>query len=145
MYIPGSSYREDLLVAYDEIGGVVDGVRKAAFETGLTFYWYSPTPFCYYNPVARGMGNKNCAACDGLLSVSASGDVLPCSSWDESVGNLLREPFSGVWFSQRARFIKGKNAAPVKCKACSSFTACQGACPLYWNTCGEKLLEEAAS
>jgi len=149
MYIPGTdnppspSVREDLLLSYDEIGPVVDRVRKAAFEAGLTFYWYSPTPFCYYNPIARGMGNKSCAAVDGLISVAANGDLLPCSSWDEPLGNLLETPFRELWFSRRAQFFKYKQFAPAQCRECGAFTACQGACPLYWRACGEGLLEKS--
>jgi radical SAM protein with 4Fe4S-binding SPASM domain len=144
MYIPGTGpgLREDLFVGYDKIGPVVDEVRRRAFLAGLGFYWYSPTPFCYYNPIARGMGNKSCAAADGLVSVAADGGVLPCSSWDEPLGNILAENFGDIWFSRQALFLKYKNAAPVSCRACSSFTACQGACPLYWRACGTELLEE---
>jgi radical SAM protein with 4Fe4S-binding SPASM domain len=131
----------DLFVGYDEIGPIVDQVRKAAFDAGLTFYWYSPTPFCLYNPIARGMGNKSCAAADGLISVSPSGDVLPCSSWQEPIGNLLDQSFHDIWFSSQAQWYKNKEFAPVTCKSCTSFTACQGACPLYWKACGTCLLD----
>ena len=146
MYIPvGRTAGEDLLIFYDEIGPVVDRVRKAAFNEGLTFYWYSPTPFCHYNPIARGMGNKSCAAADGLISVAANGDLLPCSSWDEPIGNLLQNSFSELWFSRRAQFFKLKHFAPASCRECGAFSACQGACPLYWRYNGEGLLCEAKS
>jgi radical SAM protein with 4Fe4S-binding SPASM domain len=98
----------------------------------MTFYWYSPTPFCTYNPIARGHGNKSCAAADGLLSVAPDGSILPCSSWDEPIGNLLEKNFGELWFSEKARFYKEKHFAPVPCRTCDSFIACQGACPLYW-------------
>ncbi len=144
MFIPSGTglLSEELSVGYDEIGSVVDRVRKEAFAAGMTFYWYSPTPFCYYNPIARGLGNKSCAAVDGLVSVAPNGDILPCSSWDEPVGNLFKKKFTDIWFSDRALFFKRKQFAPAKCASCSSFTACQGACPLYWKACGESLLKE---
>jgi radical SAM protein with 4Fe4S-binding SPASM domain len=121
-----------LFVSYEEIGPHVDEVSKAARALGMTFFWYSPTPFCTYNPIARGFGNKSCAAADGLLSVAPDGSVLPCSSWDEPIGNLFEQPFREVWFSARARFYKEKRFAPPSCRACDKFVACQGACPLYW-------------
>lgn len=121
-----------LFVPYEEIGAVVDSVRRAAKRENMTFYWYSPTPFCLYNPIARGLGNKSCAAADGLLSVAPDGDVLPCSSWDESLGNLLAQDFRNIWFSSAAAYYKEKRFAPESCRSCSSFTACQGACPLYF-------------
>ena len=147
MYIPAIPPQnlEDLSIYYDEIGPVVDSIRKAAYQAGLTFYWYSPTPFCHYNPIARGMGNKSCAAADGLISVAANGDLLPCSSWDEPIGNLLASPFGELWHSTRAHFFKHKQFAPELCKGCSSFTACQGACPLYWKAYGEGLLGSVPS
>ncbi|MDR2898673.1 MAG: radical SAM protein [Spirochaetaceae bacterium] len=146
MYIPAAegapeSVREELFIGYDEIGEVVEEVRSAAAAVNAVFYWYSPVPMCYYNSIAKGLGNKSCAAVDGLLSVAPNGDILPCSSWDEPVGNLLEKPFGDIWFSERARFFKHKEFAPAQCKTCSSFTACQGACPLYWSACGESLLE----
>lgn len=142
MYIPSGSglNHKELLVTYDEIGDIVDEVRKEAFDAGLTFYWYSPTPFCFYNPVAKGLGNKNCAASDGLISISPSGDLLPCSSWDKSLGNVLKKGFHKTWFSKEALKCKNKEYAPEVCKTCSSFTACQGSCPLYWQHCGTSLL-----
>lgn len=129
--IPGEE-TDRLFVAYEEIGPYVDAVAKEAKKLGMTFYWYSPTPFCNYNPIARGFGNKSCAAADGLLSVAPDASVLPCSSWDEPIGNLLRQNFRELWFSETARFYKEKHFAPAPCRACDSFTACQGACPLYW-------------
>jgi radical SAM protein with 4Fe4S-binding SPASM domain len=126
----------DLFIPYSETGAFVDEVRKRAHAAGVEFFWYSPTPMCLYNPIARGLGNKSCAACDGLLSVSPSGDVLPCSSWPEPVGNLLADGFDAVWFSDKAAWFKEKKYAPPECRACSSFTACQAACPLYWRHAG---------
>jgi radical SAM protein with 4Fe4S-binding SPASM domain len=141
--IPGPQ-AERLFVSYTEIGPVVDAVVKAARAEGLTFYWYSPTPFCHYNPIARGLGNKSCAAVDGLISVTPAGDVIPCSSWDEPLGNLLSGRFEDIWFSGRAAHIKNKRYAPPECSGCGSFVACQAACPLYWKFAGTAELSRAA-
>lgn len=129
--IPGP-WADRLFVPYEEIGPYIDAVSRAARALDMTFFWYSPTPFCTYNPIARGHGNKSCAAADGLISVAPDGAILPCSSWDEPIGNLFDQPFRALWFSERARFYKEKHFAPEPCRACASFTACQGACPLYW-------------
>ena len=137
MVIPtGSAARGDLQIPYQRIGPIVTRVRDAARREGVEFMWYSPTPMCLFNPLAEGFGNKSCAACDGLLSISPSGDVLPCSSYAEPVGNLLREPFQRVWQSAAARFFRQKEYAPGECDGCDDFTACAGACPLYWSAMG---------
>ena len=147
LYIPAANAARapELFVPYTETGVFVDEIRKRAHAAGLTFYWYSPTPLCIYNPVARGLGNKSCAAADGLLSVDPAGNILPCSSYPESLGNLLEEDFAGLWFSERASYFKHKRYAPESCMRCGSFTACQAACPLYWSYAGYGELERAAS
>ncbi|HUV08729.1 MAG TPA: radical SAM protein [Spirochaetia bacterium] len=140
LFIPTSSVGAErngrLFLSYSEVACSIDRIRKAAEEQGLTFYWYSPLPYCLYNPIAKGLGNKSCAAMDGLISVSPKGDVLPCSSYPEPMGNLLDRPFEEIWFSERAAFFKKKRHAPAGCRDCESFTACQGACPLYWKFAG---------
>ena len=126
----------ELFVPYTEIGPFVDATARRAAVTGLTFYWYSPTPLCIFNPMARGLGNKSCAAADGLVHVDPAGRVLPCSSYPESLGNILEENFADIWFSARARHFKLKRYAPEPCQGCDSFMACQAACPLYWDYAG---------
>ncbi len=137
LFIPTSAVSNDgLFFPYTSIGPVIDAVRRNAVEHGLTFFWYSPVPHCLYNPISRGMGNKSCAAMDGLLSVSPRGDVLPCSSYNEPMGNLLEKPFRRIWFSDRAAYFKYKRYAPGECEGCDRFVACQSACPLYWKYAG---------
>ncbi len=82
LYIPTGTleFRESLAVSYSECAGILPLVQKAAKQANMTFYWYSPLPMCIYNPIANGFGNKNCAACDGLVSVAPDGSLLPCSS-----------------------------------------------------------------
>ena len=132
-----------LPVPYSEVGPLVLLARRKAAEAGLEFYWYSPTPFCLFNPVAHGLGNKGCAACDGLIHVAPSGDVLPCSSYPRSVGNILRDGFDRVWSGKKARFHRKKRHAPLVCRTCEHFTLCQGACPLYWQGLGRGELYRA--
>lgn len=146
LFIPSGSGLSDssLFVSYAEIGSFIDEARKRANLAGVDFLWYSPTPICIYNPVARGLGNKNCAACDGLISVSPAGDVLPCSSWPESVGNLIGDGFKATWFSERRAWFKKKEYAPSMCKGCDAFMACQAACPLYWDYAGYAEIEGKA-
>lgn len=102
------------------------------------------TPTCLFNPVIHGLGNKGCAACDGLLSIAPNGDVLPCSSFPEPVGNLLTaSSFHTLWQSDRVRYFQQKQYAHEKCQACEDFVICQGGCPLYWQQVGYgEILEE---
>ena len=145
MLMPCGSSRThgDLRISYSEIGEVISRVQRRARELEIEFLWYSPTPYCIFNPISSGLGNKGCAACDGLISVSPTGEILPCSSFEYGVGNLLEGDFRGLWTSARARYWRSKRYAPPQCSGCPTFDACAGACPLYWNEYGTAELEAA--
>lgn len=127
-----------LRVAYTEAGGHVLSVRARAAALGVELIWYSPLPLCIFNTIAHGLGNRGCAAADGLLHVGPAGDVLPCSSFPpgESLGNLLRRGFEEIWQSDGARFFREKRMMPSACDGCADADACQGACVLYWRAAG---------
>lgn len=145
MIIPaGSALEADLRIPYSRIWAVIEPARAEARRRDVDFMWYSPTPMCILNPLAEGLGNKSCAACDGLLSIAPNGDVLPCSSYPSPVGNLMDKPFAEVWGSAAALFFRRKQFAPAECSGCGEFAACAGACPLYWSAMGTAELAATA-
>jgi radical SAM protein with 4Fe4S-binding SPASM domain len=142
MVIPaGRALEPDLGISYSEIPAILSRVMSAARIEDVQFLWYSPTPMCLFNPIPLGLGNKGCSACEGLLSVNPDGELLPCSSWPEPVGNLLAEGFNALWFGARARWIREKREAHAGCRACKDFALCHGACPLYFKANGYKEIE----
>ncbi len=130
-----------LLVHYHEIGRYIEDILAVSEREQVEFMWYSPVPMCLFNSIIHGLGNKGCSACDGLLSVGANGDVLPCASYDDSVGNLLSQDFSAIWQSAKATTYRQKQLAHSHCKSCEHFAICNGACPLYWRQVGFNELE----
>jgi radical SAM protein with 4Fe4S-binding SPASM domain len=143
LVIPSGSaaLNERLVVRYSEIGPVLEKIREESRRAGVEFMWYSPTPMCVFNPIGHGLGNKGCSACDGLISVAPNGDVLPCPSYDDPVGNLLERPVGEIWESPKARAYRAKEFAHPGCKQCEDFQVCHGACPLYWRHLGYDELE----
>jgi radical SAM protein with 4Fe4S-binding SPASM domain len=142
MVIPaGRGLEPDLGVAYLEVSTILARVMTAARMGGVQFMWYSPTPMCLFNPIPLGLGNKGCSACEGLLSVNPAGELLPCSSWPEPVGNLVTEGFETLWFGDRARWIREKREAHPDCRDCGHFALCHGACPLYFKANGYAEIE----
>ncbi|MHB0915928.1 MAG: radical SAM protein [Thermoleophilia bacterium] len=133
----------DALVRYSEVAPVLEEVIIASELRGVEFMWYSPTPLCIFNPVIHGLGNKGCSACDGLLSIDPAGDILPCSSCDDPVGNLLEDGFGASWDSRKSRMYRSKSLAHPSCPECDSFAVCHGGCPLYWRHFGFGELTEA--
>jgi len=123
-------------VRYDEIGALVEQVKARAEAKGTRLVWYSPVPYCMYNPVQAGLGSKSCACVDGLISVNPAGELLPCSSFERGIGSLLKQPFERVWHSRTARYWRNKEFLPPACRDCQMSHICCGACPLYWQQRG---------
>jgi radical SAM protein with 4Fe4S-binding SPASM domain len=131
-----AALNERLVVRYSALGSHLTAIAAESKRHDVEFMWYSPTPMCMFNPVANGLGNKGCSACDGLLSVGANGDVIPCASYDETVGNLLHEDVQEIWTARRAEHFRDKALAHPECRKCEHFAICNGACPLYWRQLG---------
>ena len=124
-------------IGYEEIGDLVLPIKERAATQGMRLVWYSPVPLCLFNPVAHGLGSQSCSAADGLLSIAPDGSVLPCSSFEQGVGNLLEEPFDIVWNRRTAKYWRRKEFLPPGCRDCEFAALCCGACPLYWDERGD--------
>ena len=129
-------HHEEEDVSYTEVGQILEPVQQRAKDKGVKLVWYSPTPYCLFNPVTHGLDSKSCACVDGLLSVAPDGEVLPCSSFERGIGNLLRQPFAELWHSAQARYWREKQFLPPACRHCKINRICCGACPLYWDAHG---------
>lgn len=138
LIIPAGSgvVNSELVIPYSEVGEIVLSIQKESKKHGVEFMWYSPIPMCMFNTITNELGNKGCAACDGLISVAPNGDVLPCASYDQPVGNLRKSAFSKIWKGAEATFFRDKKFAHSICQQCDSFAVCNGACPLYWRNTG---------
>jgi len=123
-------------VRYTDIGDIIRGVQERSAQRGVRFVWYSPVPYCLFNPVQAGLGSKSCACVDGLISVNPAGELLPCSSFERGIGDLLHRPFHEVWYSRTARYWRNKEFVPPTCQRCKIRDICGGACPLYWDERG---------
>jgi radical SAM protein with 4Fe4S-binding SPASM domain len=131
-----AAINDKLTVRYSETGKHLKKIISESRKNNVEFMWYSPVPMCLFNSIPHGLGNKGCSACDGLISVAPNGDVLPCASYDESVGNLLKQDFKTIWQSINAVKFRTKSLAHDICKKCEDFHICNGACPLYWRVIG---------
>lgn len=137
-----SSVFNENTVTYNEIGKHLEALLEESRQQNVEFMWYSPVPMCMFNSILHGLGNKGCSACDGLLSVAPNGDVLPCASYDDPVGNLLNSSFKSIWHNIKCTHYRNKGEAHEFCKGCKDFRFCNGACPLYWRSQGYGELEE---
>jgi radical SAM protein with 4Fe4S-binding SPASM domain len=120
-------------LGYTHIGDIVERIHARAKSLGVRMVWYSPLPYCLFNPMSIGLGSSSCAAASGLLSVAPDGQVLPCSSFEKGLGNLVTESFDSIWNKRAARYWRDKEFLPPACESCDVKHICCGACPLYWD------------
>jgi radical SAM protein with 4Fe4S-binding SPASM domain len=106
-------------------------VRDKAEELELRLIWYTPTRYCEFNPLEHDLGVKGCSAARYNMCVEPNGDVLPCQSYFESMGNMLHDPWEQIWDSALANHIRSRAWLPDECKACPDVEVCGGGCPLY--------------
>lgn len=123
-------------VTYTEVASALPSLLETARAEDVRLVWYSPIPYCLFNPVLHGLGAKSCACVDGILSVDPTGQVLPCSSFDEGIGSLLEKDYDVIMAGRAARYWKRKEFLPPACRSCPDADVCVGACPLYWDAAG---------
>jgi radical SAM protein with 4Fe4S-binding SPASM domain len=136
-----STLNSNLVIKYSEVGPIIEEIQKNSKNHNVEFMWYSPIPMCMFNTITHELGNKGCAACDGLLSIAPNGDILPCASYDHPVGNLTRSSFPGIWQNIEATYFQNKKFAHTLCQKCDNLAICNGGCPLYWQNIGYEELK----
>lgn len=92
--------------------------------------WYTPTQYCNFDPVQMGLGVKGCTAALYNMCVEPNGDVIPCQSYYQSLGNILKEPWDKIWNHELAISLRERHNLPEKCNDCSLLSECGGGCPL---------------
>jgi len=127
---------EQMEVSYTDVGAGLPALLEVARREEIRLVWYSPIPYCIFNPVLHDLGAKSCACVDGILSVDPTGQVLPCSSFAEGIGSLLERPFERIYRSRAARYWREKRYVPPACRRCPDVDLCGGGCPLYWDAAG---------
>lgn len=126
----------DLVIKYSQVAHIIEKIQENSRKHHVEFMWYSPIPMCMFNTITNELGNKGCAACDGLLSVAPNGDILPCASYDQPVGNLTHTSFNEIWQNMDATYFRNKKFAHTICQNCDNLEICNGGCPLYWRNIG---------
>ena len=123
---------------------IADTIKAAAAEHSLRLIWYTPTQYCEFNPLEKELGVKGCTAAKYNMCVEPNGDVIPCQSYYQALGNILTDPWESIWQHQLAQNLRDRTWLPAKCEGCEDVAVCGGGCPLYVNE-GEYLCVESQS
>ncbi len=136
MICAGGGRRNPDSLSEPELIPVLEEVSERAARLGMRFLWYTPTEYCRLSPLALGLGPKSCNAAEYSVCIEPNGDVLPCQSYYQPVGNLLRDDWNGIWNSPLFRSIRMRRehpraaGLPERCYDCVDLMVCGGGCPL---------------
>jgi len=114
----------------DDLKVLLPQIREKAQMVGLKFLWYTPTQYCEFDPIQLGLGVKSCTAAMINACVGPNGDVYPCQSYFESLGNILTDPWNKIWHHPLAEKLRNRDYVPEKCNDCQNLQVCGGGCPL---------------
>jgi radical SAM protein with 4Fe4S-binding SPASM domain len=114
----------------EELTELLPKIRDKAHQLELKFLWYTPTQYCRFDPVQLGLGVKSCTAAMINMCVGPNGDVYPCQSYFESLGNILVDSWEKIWNHPLAVKIRNRAYVEPKCKGCPQLQICGGGCPL---------------
>lgn len=121
---------DEFALLFETLKELLPQVRGKSNRLGLRFLWYTPTQYCKLDPVSLGLGVKSCTAALVNMCISPNGDVYPCQSYFQSLGNILRDEWKNIWNHPLALSIRKREYAEPKCKDCSQLRICGGGCPL---------------
>ncbi len=110
---------------------IMGRVQNHARAHSLRLIWYTPTRYCEFNPLEHDLGVKGCSAARYNMCVEPNGDVLPCQSYFQSMGNILRDSWESIWDSALAHHLRSREWLPEMCHNCPDVDVCGGGCPLY--------------
>ncbi len=114
-----------------DLPDLLEIAKEHVARTGQRLIWYTPTLYCHFNPIESGLGVKGCTAALYNMCVEPDGSVLPCQSYYQPLGNLLRDPWRSIWEHDLAVALRERKTAPEGCRYCDVLDTCGGGCPLY--------------
>jgi radical SAM protein with 4Fe4S-binding SPASM domain len=121
---------KEFALPLETLNELMPKIRDKANQLGLKFLWYTPTQYCRLDPVKLGLGVKSCTAANVNMCVGPNGDVYPCQSYFESLGNLLRDDWPKIWNNPLSVKLRNREYVEPKCKDCPQLQICGGGCPL---------------
>jgi radical SAM protein with 4Fe4S-binding SPASM domain len=121
---------QEFALSTDDLKNLLPQIQDKAQLLQLKFLWYTPTQYCNFDPVQLGLGIKSCTAALVNACVGPNGDVYPCQSYFESLGNILTDPWEKIWSNPLAVKLRSRGYIEEKCKDCSQLQVCGGGCPL---------------
>jgi radical SAM protein with 4Fe4S-binding SPASM domain len=116
----------------NELQPILDIATRKTAERGQRLIWYTPTQYCQFDPTASNLGVKGCTAALYSMCIESNGDVLPCQSYYQPLGNMLVDSWDSIWNHKLSTKLRDRQGLPSKCEGCPVVSECGGGCPLQF-------------
>jgi radical SAM protein with 4Fe4S-binding SPASM domain len=113
-----------------DLEGLLIKTREITDRNHQRLIWYTPTQYCHFDPVQFELGVKACTAALYNMCIEPNGDVIPCQSFYQSVGNIIQDPWDTIWNHDLSLWLRERKYIPETCKDCAVLQECGGGCPL---------------
>ncbi|HPX96041.1 MAG TPA: radical SAM protein [Brevefilum fermentans] len=113
-----------------ELPPLLESARQITQSHGQRLIWYTPTQYCHFNPLQLDLGIKGCTAALYNMCIESNGDVIPCQSYYQSLGNFLENTWQEIWEHPLAVQLRNRQDIPEGCRSCDFLPECGGGCPL---------------
>jgi radical SAM protein with 4Fe4S-binding SPASM domain len=104
--------------------------RERTNRTGQRLIWYTPTQYCQFDPMQLELGIKGCTAALYNMCIEPDGQVIPCQSYYQPLGDMLSAPWDAIWNHELAISLRERRSIPTECATCQLLPECGGGCPL---------------
>ncbi|MDD2920856.1 MAG: radical SAM protein [Anaerolineales bacterium] len=119
-----------------ELQPILNMAVEKTSARGQKLIWYTPTQYCNFDPTQSNLGVKGCTAALYSMCIESNGDVLPCQSYYQSLGNFLADSWDSIWNHPLSTQLRERQNLPFKCETCSLVAECGGGCPLQFEGAG---------
>ncbi len=111
---------------------LLDVAVQKTTARGQRLIWYTPTQYCRFDPLQANLGVKGCTAALYSMCIEPDGAVIPCQSYYQPLGHLLRNDWNSIWNHELSIQLRERRSLPAKCNGCSLVPECGGGCPLQF-------------
>lgn len=126
----GSGATVNTGIAEKDLPPLLELAHQKTQSNGQRLIWYTPTQYCHFNPVLLGFGVKGCSAAYYNMCIEPDGKVIPCQSYYEAVGDILKDTWQTIWEHPLCLSLRSRSKIDPVCKQCDYLRECGGGCPL---------------
>ena len=96
----------------EQLYSILEEATKYCEEQHMEISFTSPGWVSEDKLSKLGLSIPACGACLSNMAIAPDGSVVPCQSWlsDDSLGNILEQPWKKIWNSPRCREIRESSA-----------------------------------